>query len=95
MSLPFTFSIEKTGSAPALIALLAFGIFCFMMLCSCIYREEDRDERVSWAAMIILFAFVAAPCYYWRRYRLLRAQRRQAEAKADADFQEFRPTGVH
>jgi len=52
------------------------------MFCSCIYREDDRDERTSWAVFLFLFLFLSAPFYYWKRYRPLRVLRIKEEAKA-------------
>ena len=68
---------------------LAYTCFCFWMFCSCIYREEEAAERLSWAIFFIFLSWIIAPIYFWKRYRVLHAERKKAEAKAAQDLKEL------
>jgi RsiW-degrading membrane proteinase PrsW (M82 family) len=51
------------------IPILLYVPFCFWMFCACVYREEERNERIFWAIMLFLFGAIAAPVYYFKRHR--------------------------
>jgi hypothetical protein len=67
---------------------LVYAGFCFWMFCSCVYREDDAAERLSWAIFFVFVAWLVAPIYFWKRYRLLRAERKTAEDKAAQELKE-------
>ena len=74
------FPIQPSGFW--IVPSLTYACFCFWMFCACVYREDDPDERISWAILLFLFSFVSAPFYYWKRYRPLRVLRMNEEGKA-------------
>ncbi len=66
---------------------VAYAAFCFWMFAACLYREDDRDDRCSWAVLLALFGYFAAPIYFVKRYRPMRKARLAEEAARDADLQ--------
>ena len=73
-------TIEPSGLWSVL--SLVYTCFCLWMFCACVYREDNRDDRISWAIMLLLLMPASAPFYYWKRYRPLRALRLKEEEKA-------------
>ena len=72
-----------------LIPSLAYSIFCIWMMGACIYWEDDKDERISWATCLLLLGFFIAPFYYFKRYRPARALRRKEESARDLKLQQI------
>ena len=64
-----------------------YVLFCFWMFAACVYREDDRDERCSWAVLLALFGYFAAPIYFVKRYRPMRKARLAKQTARDAELQ--------
>jgi hypothetical protein len=80
-------TIEAIAGFVVRSAGMAYASFCFWMFAACLYREDDRDDRCSWAALLALFGYIAAPIYYVKRYRPMRSERLAKEASREADLQ--------
>ncbi len=80
-------TIESAAEFAVRFAGVAYALFCFWMFAACLYREDDRDDRCSWAALLALFGYIAAPIYYLKRYRPMRRERLAKESSREADLQ--------
>ncbi len=51
------------------IAGWALLLFWLWMLLDCIRNEEDRDERLGWACVLLILNVMIAPIYFGVRFR--------------------------